>query len=178
MNTGHISTRYATALLDYAIEMGQREEVYASMKVISQVFFEVPEFRNALQDPSILKKEKKNIILIAGGGRLPTAMDQMADLILQNEREEHLQSITQRFIDIYRMRFRFQAGKLVTAVPLEEETRNKLVERIQQVTGEEFEIDSEVDPSLIGGFVLKLDDFRWDASVAGELQRLKKSLLA
>lgn len=177
MNTGHISTRYATALLDYAIEKGQQEEVYAKMKLLAEVFLEVPELRLALQDLSIPKKDKANIIRTACGGELPSALDEMNGLILKNEREEHLQSITQRFIDLYRIRFQLQAGKLITAVPVDDTTKSKLVERIQQVTGEELEIETEVNPGIIGGFILKLDDFRWDASVTGELQRIKHSLV-
>ena len=177
MNTGHIATRYATALLEYAIEKEQVEEVYTRVKMLSAVFLEVPGLRNALQDLSVPKQEKRKIMHIACGESLPSTLEEMMDLILQNEREEHLQSIAQRFIDIYRDRFRIQAGKLITAVPVEDNTRNKLVERIQQITGENFEIESVVDPDLIGGFVLKLDDYRWDASVTGELQRLKKSLV-
>lgn len=177
MNTGPISTRYATALLDYAIEKGQQEEVYECMKFLASVFLEVRELKNALQDPSLPKQEKRKIIHTATGGQIPSAFEEMVDLILKNEREEHLQSITQRFIDIYRVRFRLQAGKLVTAVPVDELTRSKLVQRIQQITGEELDIESVVDPNLIGGFILKLDDFRWDASVSGELQRIKKSLV-
>src|SRR5690554_2996061 len=177
MNTGHIATRYATALLEYAIEMKQVEEVYTRVKMLSAVFLEVPGLRNALQDLSVPKQEKRKIMLIACGESLPSTLEEMMDLILQNEREEHLQSIAQRFIDIYRDRFRIQAGKLITAVPVEDNTRNKLVGRIQQITGENFEIESVVDLDLIGGFVLKLDDYRWDASVTGELQRLRKSLV-
>ena len=67
MNSGLVSTRYANALLDYAIEMGEQEEVYARMKVLSAMFVEVPGLKGALQNPSIPTNEKKDIILTACG---------------------------------------------------------------------------------------------------------------
>jgi F-type H+-transporting ATPase subunit delta len=177
MNTGPVSTRYATALLDHAIEKGEQETVYAKMKLLVAVFMEVPELRRALQDPSIPGAEKVNIIRAACGHTLPPALDEMVALIVKNEREEYMQFIAQRFIDLYRYRFRLQAGKLVTAVPVDKETEEKLLSRVRHITGGELEIETVVDPNIIGGFILNLDDYRWDASVTGELERLKHSLV-
>lgn len=177
MNTGPVSTRYATALLDHAVEKGEQEEVYAKMKLLVAVFMEVPELRRALQDPSIPGAEKVNILRAACGHDLPPALDEMVALIVKNEREEYMQFIAQRFIDLYRHRFRLQAGKLVTAVPVDKETEEKLLSRVRHITGGELEIETVVDPTIIGGFILNLDDYRWDASVAGELERLKHSLV-
>lgn len=177
MNTGHISSRYATALLDYSIEMRQQEEVYATMKLLSAVFLEVPELRSAMQDPSIRGSDKIEFIRTACGSTLPSSLEKMIGLIVKNEREEHLQFITQRFIDLYRNRFKLQAGKLVTAVPVDPKTEKKLFDRISQITGEELEVETVVDSGIIGGFILNLDDFRWDASISGELQRIKTELV-
>lgn len=176
MNTGPISTRYATALLDYSIEKGEQEEVYARMKFLVAVFLEVPKLRGALQDLSIPSSEKLKIVRTACGDSLPTSLDEMLALIVQNERERYTQFIAQRFIDLYRKRYRLQAGKLVTATPIGKETEGKLLDRIRQVTGDDVEIETIVNPSIIGGFILNLDDYRWDASVAGELERLRHSL--
>jgi|SRR5690554_2039435 len=177
MNTGPVSTRYATALLDYAIEKDEQEKVYEKMKLLVGVFFEVPELRAALQDPSIPGTEKIDIIRVACSDDLPSALDEMIALIVKNEREGYMQFIARRFIDLYRHRFRLQAGKLVTAVPVDEETEEKLLSRVRHITGGELEIETVVDPNIIGGFILNLDDYRWDASVSGELERLKHSLV-
>jgi F-type H+-transporting ATPase subunit delta len=176
MNSGLVSTRYANALLNFAIESGEQEQVYARMKLLSQLFFEVPELKEIVQNPSIPTKEKKNIIVTACGGALPTSLDKMIELILENERENQLQFITQRFIDLYRKRFRIQAGKLITAVPIEEETKKRLMGKIRHLIGNTLEIETVVDPDIIGGFILNLDDYRWDASVSGELERIRQSL--
>ena len=69
----------------------------------------------------------------------------MIGLILENERENQLQFITQRYIDLYRRRFRIQAGKLITAVPLEEGTKKRLMEKIHHLIGNTLEIETVVD---------------------------------
>jgi F-type H+-transporting ATPase subunit delta len=51
MNSGLVSTRYANALLNFAIESGEQEQVYARMKLLSQLFFEVPELKEIVQNP-------------------------------------------------------------------------------------------------------------------------------
>ena len=71
MNSGLVSTRYANALLDFAIELGEQEQVYARMKLLAHLFFEVPELKEIVQNPSIPAKEKKKIIVTACGGALP-----------------------------------------------------------------------------------------------------------
>ena len=64
-------------------------------------------------------------------------------------------------------------GKITTAVPFDKKDSNSFQKRIQKLVGENLELEPVVDPDIIGGFVLQLDDYRWDASVSGELTRIK-----
>lgn len=176
MDRGLISTRYARSLLDYATETGQQKEVYESLKTLSEVFWKVPEIRVALTNSSIKKEKKKEILNTATGGNAPSSLDKMADLVFHNEREDLIQYIALRYVELYRERFNILHGKLVTAVPLDSNENKSFLKRIQKLVDEKLELDPVVEPDLIGGFVLHLDDFRWDASVAGELTRIKSHL--
>ena len=111
MNLGLISTRYASSLLDYAIESGQQEEVYRSMKTLSEMFVQVPRLRSTLLNPSLSASEKKKILITASGGNVSSSLDKMLDLILMNDREENIQTITLRFIDLYRERYNIHYGQ-------------------------------------------------------------------
>jgi len=173
MNSGLISTRYARALLDYAAEMGEQEEVYEKMKLLSEIYLEVPELRYAIQNQSIHSIEKNEIISTACGGGLPSSFRQMLTLIFKNERHEHILYISLRYIELYRERFHIQYGKLITAVDIGNEKEQQLTTRIEKIIGGELEVESVVDPAIIGGFVLSLDGFRWDASVSGQLTRIR-----
>ena len=173
MNTGLISTRYASSLLDYAISFGEEKAVYANMKLLSEMFPAFPKLRSAITNPGLSIHNKKEIIVTACGGTVPPSLDKMIDIILKNERETLLQYIALRFIELYREKFNIQYGKLITAVSIDEAKEQQLVARIQRITGSKLEIETVVDTDIIGGFVLNLGDYRWDASVQGELTRIR-----
>ncbi|MDD4778087.1 MAG: F0F1 ATP synthase subunit delta [Fermentimonas sp.] len=176
MNTGLISTRYATALLDYASALGQEKEVFGRMKTLSEVYLQVPQLRIALANSAISRKDKKQILFTSIGGNVPSSLDKMADIILENEREEVVLFIALRYIELYRYKFNIQYGKLITAVPVNKENEEKFISRISSIVGEKLEIEPIVDPDIIGGFILYLNDLRWDASISGELTRIKSKI--
>lgn len=181
MNSGLISSRYTTSLLQYAIDLGQQEEVYARMKLLTEMFSEVPKLNNVILNPSLPLQEKKKVIVTACGGNVPSSLDRMIDLILKNEREESMHYIALRFIDQYREKYNIQYGQLITAVGIDKETERRLITRIESNVGGKIELEPVVDQGIIGGFVLHLGDYRWDASVSGELTRIRskfKSLQA
>lgn len=174
MDSGLISFRYANALLEYAAGQHQEEEVYERMKLLSGVYFRMQELRRVLMNPSVLRKDKQAILLTACGGNVPSSLSGMIDLILKNEREEAILSIAQRFIDLYRDKFQIRSGRLVTAAAIDEATTQQLIARIRKIVGMKIEMETTVDPEILGGFVLSIGDYRWDASVAGELNRIRK----
>lgn len=176
MNTGLISSRYADSLLEYAISMQQQEEVYDRIKLLSEVFRKMPSLRNAIMNPYLSRPDKKKILITACGGNIPSSLSKMINLILKNEREEALQYISLHFIDIYREKFNIQSGRLVTAIAVDYETEQRLIARIQEIAKSDVEVESIVDPGIIGGFVLTLGDYRWDASISGELTRIRNKL--
>lgn len=173
MNTGLISTRYAKALLDYAITSGEQQEVYLRMKTLATMFTEQPALRRALIGTVNTKEQKISILRTACGGDLPPSLERMIRLIMENEREELIHYFALRYAEFYRARFDIQYGKLITAVPIDEETEARFIEHIRQIVGGRLEVEPVVDPGIIGGFILYLDDYRWDASVSGELSRIR-----
>lgn len=176
MNTGLISSRYAFTLLEYAGTLGQQKEVYAAMKIFSELYMESSSLRRALQNRSLSLEDRRKIILLACGNNVPVSLSKTIDLILKNKREEEMQYIALRFIDLYREKNHIQYGKLVTAVPIDAEKQLHFIDRIQQIVGGKLEVESVVDSDIIGGFVLTLGDNRWDASVMGELTRIRSKL--
>jgi F-type H+-transporting ATPase subunit delta len=176
MNTGLISTRYATALLKYSVELNQQKEVYSALRFFLKVYGNVLELRKALHTNSVTKSEKKKIFITACGGTVPSSLREMLELVMKNERHGLLHYIALRFVDLYRERFNIQHGKLVTAVSMDEETKEHFVKRIESIIDKRLEIEAEVDPDIIGGFLLYLDDHRLDASVSGKLNRIRSKV--
>ena len=173
MNSGLISTRYAKALLDHAIASGEQQEVYLRMKTLAAMFTAHPALRRALAGTVNTKQQKISILHTASGGDLPSSLERMIRLILENEREELIHYIALRYLELYRDRFNIQYGRLITAVPIDEKTEERFIEQIRKIVGGRLEVEPVVDPGIIGGFILYLDDTRWDASVSGELSRIR-----
>ena len=174
MDSGLISIRYAKALLDFAVDQNQQREVYRQAKMLSRVFEHVPHIRFVLANPLIPLSEKKKAVVMAFGEQTLPVWDKMIDLIFKNNREEWLQYIALRYIDLYREVYNIHYGQLITAVPADSETQQQLKMLIEEKIGGRVELEAMTDPEITGGFILQVEDYRWDASVAGQLNRIRK----
>lgn len=177
MNNGLIATRYATALLDFVPESSSRDMMYAEAKAITQSFKQFSDLRSVLENPVMAKADKQKVINLAAGGKTSKPFARFVDLLLENNREIHLQSIMLKFADLYRKKKNIHSGKLTTAFPVEPIVEKRLVDMIQKSTGGTLEIEKIVDPAILGGFHFEVDFIRWDASLSGQLQRIRNEFI-
>jgi len=177
MNTGLIPVRYATALLDFANESNLQDSVYNEAKAVTQSYFQFSELRTVLDNPVLGKTEKRKIILLAAGGNVCTPFEKFLDLVLDNNRENHLLSIALKYIDLFRKQKNIHYGKLTTASTINAVTEKKLMAMVENTTGGTIEMEKVIDPDIIGGFLFEVDFVRWDASISGQLRRIKKEYI-
>lgn len=176
MNTGMIPMRYATALLSYASESKQEELLYEKAKIIVRNFAEQPRLRAALENPVLSFDAKRKLMITAAGTTTDKVLDKFIDLLLKNNRETFLQFIMLKYIDLYRVKNNIYSGKLITASKIDASTEKKLTSVIESQKNGKLEIQKSVDPELIGGFILEVDNTRWDASIKRQLQTIKNEL--
>jgi F-type H+-transporting ATPase subunit delta len=93
MNTGKISARYAKALFLFAEENKKEDEVYKNVKILSNSFKEVPEFSETLENPTISKEKKKELLITAAGTEVCAEFSRFVDLVIEHKREEYFRSI-------------------------------------------------------------------------------------
>ena len=178
MNTGVVSRRFAKALLDFAMINGKEDRVYEEVKTLARNYSNVPKLRKAVDNP-VLERSKKMALLTeaAGGKEVSDELTRFLELVLDRRRESFLHFIIWSFIDQYRSKKNIRIGRLITAVP-----SPKLVQHLEQLIGEDthacVELETEVDPSIIGGFIMELSGYRVDASVSNQLKRLKNEFIA
>ncbi len=177
MNTGLISVRYATALLDFAKETNAVEKVYGEAKLLTLMFSKMGELRLVLENPVIPMAEKRQLILNAAGGEPSKVFRDFTELLLQNKRENQVQNIMLKFIDLYREQKNIRHGKLTTAIAVDEVTEKKLIQLVTNEVGGTLELEKVVEPDILGGFVLEVDDVRWDASLSGQLRQIKNEYI-
>ena len=176
MNTGVISVRYARALLKSADQQAVKDAVYADMQNIAQSYLDVRQLRTAIDNPMLPKEKKEQILLVACGGNPSAQTRKFINLVLQEGRENLMQFMANSFVTLYRQEKNMVSGRLITAVPVSEDIRTKMQQMVEKRTQANVEFQTEVNPDIIGGFILEYDTYRMDVSVQSQLRTILKQL--
>ena len=128
MEVGILSMRYAKAIIEYAQEKGLEDRLYQEFLTLSHSFCEQPGLREALDNPVITTKEKLALVCTAadGDGKSTREFVRFITLVLRNRREGYLQFISLMYLDLYRKLKHIGVGKLITAVPVNKETEDRI----------------------------------------------------
>ena len=176
MDIGVISVRYARALLDSAVAMKLDEDVYQEMQILCKSFLDVPDFRFTIDNPMLAKDKKLQLIITACGGKVTELTQRFFQIVLREDRESVLQFMAHSYISLYRRMKHVTQGKLITAVAVSPETEQKMKRMVEGKTHGSVEFNTEVDPNIIGGFILEYDTYRMDASVKTKLRQVLATL--
>ena len=168
--------RYARALIKSALSMKLEDQVYQEMQTLYQSYIDVPELRFTIDNP-MLSKDKKLALLTTALGMNPTELSKkFLALVLKEDRESTLQFMAASYITLYRKQKNIIRGKLITATAVDSDTENKMRKMVEQRTQGTVEFKTEVNPDIIGGFILEYDTYRMDASVKPKLNTLLTQL--
>ncbi len=180
MNIGTVSVRYAKALLQFAVDNSEAEKVYAEMHTLSVRLRGIPAIHDRIVDPTVQDADKCRLLATAvtdGKGEISKSLDAFFKLVVGAGRGDCLLFMTMSYQDLYRRRNGIVPVELVTATPVGDERRARLKQLVDNVEHGNVEWTHTVDPQIEGGFVLLVDGYRLDASVAWQLQRIRKELI-
>lgn len=176
MDLGVISVRYARALLKSATELKLEDQVYKEMQTLSRSFLEVPELRFTIDNPMLSKDKKLKLIVTACGENACELTKKFVALVLKEDREKTLQFMAASYITLYRQQKNIIRGSLTTAAPVSKDTEDRMRRMVESKTKGTVEFKTEVDPNIIGGFILEYDTYRMDASVKSKLNKILTEL--
>ena len=151
MNTGIISSRYARALLRLVDETGNGEAVYGQVVQI-------------LKNPDSMPP------------KLEPELSRLVTVLVHNKRLDYVKFVLHRFTVLYNASRGRRLVTLQTAVPAPE-LQKRIKDLLQERFGGEIVLDAEVDPDIIGGFKLTIDDKLLDASVSHQLDEIRRQLM-
>lgn len=177
MNQSKISVRYAKALFQLALEKNQLEEVRKDILLVSQSLKEYEQFRLFLKSPVVKPSQKHNLMTDLFKNSVTEISLNFLGLLVQNKRENHLEDISRQFLDVYSKYKGIKSALITTAVPLDESIRQNLYQQLSSVYKAEIDLVTHQDASILGGFILKIGDQQYDASIANGLRRMKTALL-
>jgi len=170
-----IAYRYAKALLELTLEQNNLEKVRANMQSLHKVDAENIDFQNLLKSP-IVKADKKIEIFHSIFNNFEKITLSFIDLITKNNREFLLADIAYSFEIIYKEHKGIVPVSIVSASALNETTKAAIIAKVASSIKGEVEVQSSIDASLIGGFIVKMGDKYFDASIANQFKNLKQSL--
>ncbi|MCF0180950.1 MAG: ATP synthase F1 subunit delta [Muribaculaceae bacterium] len=179
MNDGLIPKRYAKALFKLAVENGDQEAIYYTLRDMSGRHTAVDELKRVMGNPTIGDDEKGRLMSLAVGAKPGSSLEKFIMLIIRNNRAEFLRKIALSYVDIYREKHNIAKVVVTTATQLPSATVQPIIDLIKRLLPDmTLELYQEIDPELIGGFTVKMKDYLLDASVRNELMNLRLKLLS
>lgn len=176
MDLGVVSVRYAKALLKASTAAQVDEKVYVEMQTLAKSYLTVSELRHTIDNPMLPRAQKAQLLKAAAGGDVCDITSRFIDLVLNEGREKAAQFIANSYVSLYRQQKNITRGKLTTAVPASPEMLEKMQRMVASRSKGTVEFETEVNPEIIGGFILDYDTYRMDASVLGKLRAIQKEL--
>lgn len=175
MNNGSIAKRYAQALFEEAKAQGVDRQVYDALGTLHATMRREHSLQLALINPRVSPDKKHSLLMLAAETQ-SGLLSRFMRLLLQNRREGKLRLVIYVYRDLYRLHHGIDRVVLETAVPAPAESLVRLTERIHRRTGHEVELVQKVNPSIVGGFRLRIGDRRYDNSYKYKLEQIRKRL--
>ena len=165
----------AKAILDMANSNGQAATVNNDMKSIATAVAESEELKNFLVSP-VIKGDVKISALSEIFASVQSETKGLFRLLLENKRFEILPEVASQYNALFDEMNGVETAKVTTAFPLTPELEAKVLAKIKEFSNKTITLVNTVDPSILGGFVLRIGDKQYNASIANRLRELKREL--
>ncbi len=168
------AVRYAKAVLELSTQRGTQKETFEQMKGVLKTLQDSKELRLMLKSP-VVKQEDKRAVLKEVFSNSTEDILSLMDILVDNKRSSLIEAIAENFVSIYNRSIGAVEALVITAVPLDSNLEQKVFEKLKELTGAtDVSLINKVDPDLIGGFVLRVGDMQYDASIANNFEQLRK----
>jgi F-type H+-transporting ATPase subunit delta len=177
MNESKISVRYSKALFLLAQEKNLIEPIQADMDVLANIIIESEDFRffffSPINKPSV---KTAAIETIFSNNKLNAITLQFLKMLIENNRFQYLENIARNYSDIYKKYKGIKSVRFQSVYEPDENTKKRITQILKDFYKAEIDLQVNLKPEIIGGFVLRVDDHQYDASVATALKKMKSAL--
>ncbi|MBT8298412.1 MAG: ATP synthase F1 subunit delta [Maribacter sp.] len=173
MKDTRAAIRYAKAILDIAVDNKATNAVEKDMRAVVNTISDSKELNDLLSSPVIKGEDKKSALSkIFKGSHAIT--EGLLKLLVDNKRIGMLNEVALKYIILNEQLKGEDVAVVTTAVPLTKDLEKKVLGHVAKITGNKVTIENKIDESIIGGFVLRVGDLQFDASIANKLNNLKR----
>lgn len=174
MKNVKLAARYAKALYEFSLEKDQLEKVYQDVLHIMGLLKLNQELNKVIECPIVSHSKKVKIFSEVFRNTISEISFGFLRLVVDKRREPELMLICAAFIKQYYRFHNIRIVLFITAQPVSDEIVQKLKDVMQERTGAQIEVKCMVDSRIIGGFIVKIDDFLYDASILRQMNTLKR----
>ena len=172
----NLSSSYADALFEIALEENITEEVLQQSQAVVQAVRENPDFARFLSAPMITKEEKTDFVDKVLGDKINKNLLNYLKVMIQRKDAAFLTESLEQYEKLYNKHFNIEKAVAVTAVPMSRELQAKLTEKLEKTTGKKIILTNKVDENCLGGVILQFSDMQINDSIAQKLETLKNQL--
>lgn len=174
MKDARAALRYAKAILNLAKDSKSETAVYDDMSLVATTIAENKEFEVMLKSPIVKASAKMNVLNALFEGKVNTITLGLFHLLQDNKRIPMLASIAKQYAIVFNHLKHTQVATVTTAVVLTKEVEDKVLDKIVALTGKKANLENVINPAILGGFILRVGDVQYDASISNYLNELRK----
>ncbi len=177
MSEYKVSHRYASSLLDTAVEKNILNNVAADVELVNTVLRSSRPLAMAMSSPVVKPNIKLAILKDLFTSRVNPETMNFLKFVIHKDRENLLESITEIFLQLRDNKLGIVNVKVKSAVEFSGEQKEQFKNNLEKYLRKNVRLHFEIDQSIIGGFVAQVEDTVFDASIQHQLELLKKQLL-
>jgi F-type H+-transporting ATPase subunit delta len=165
--------RYAKAVLDLANSQNLADVINNDMKLIANTIEESKDLNEMLQSPIVRSSIKKAALLeiFKDSNKLTVSL---IDTLITNKRLPILGEVALKYTQLYDELRGSEIVTVTTAIPMTEDLEQEVLAKVKALTNKSVEVENIVDESILGGFILRVGDKQYNASIANQLNKLKR----
>lgn len=176
MNYSKIAVRYSKALFEAAEEQKNTETIMHDLRVVQKTF-EEEQLRSYVNSPVLKNSQKKSLITELFEKILNPLSLNLLLLLLDNNREAYLPDIVRNFEQRFKESRGIKTAEFTVAKSVDQDSVDKFRKILEETFQSKIELEGKIRPGIIGGFILKVNDHQYDASIATGLKNIRKKLL-
>ncbi|TAK98651.1 MAG: F0F1 ATP synthase subunit delta [Rhodospirillaceae bacterium] len=172
-----LAARYASALYELAEDQGAIDTVAADLGTLKTMIDGSDDFRRFIKSPVVSRADQsKGIAAVANAAQLSPLTQKFLGLVARNRRLFAMPGMIKGFLEILAQRRGQATADVVSAVPLSDAQVNAIAAALKSTAGRSVAVNTKIDPSILGGLIVRIGSRMVDSSLKSKLQRLKLAM--
>ena len=172
-----LSATYAHSLFSLAEEENILDEIFEELTVISGIFKENPDYVVLLDSPTVNSEERCSLIDEAFKD-FGEYVRNFLKILCEKKYIHIFGECVKEYEKQYNKKLGIEKVTAITAVPLSDTLREKLIKKLEKETGKKIKLELKVDKSILGGIILRTENSQTDASVRARLEDIRTQLMS